>query len=403
MTGALSGLRVVDLTRALAGPLCAQTLADLGAEVIKIERPGSGDESRGWGPPWITDPGVDEAGESAYFASTNRGKYSVTVDIGGGEGQEIVRRLATNADVFIENFKTGSLAAKGLGYPTLAALNPRLVYCSITAFGQTGPRREEAGYDYVIQGMSGLMSLTGNPDGDPQRSGVAIADLTTGLHATIAILAALRHRDATGEGQHLDAALFDTTLSLLASYAVGYLKSGKNPSRTGSAHGSIAPYQHFQTGDGRLVIAALNDGQFRRLAGVLGRPALADEARFRTNKDRVRNQRELASAMESALSTRGAKEWAELLRDADVPSGPINSVSQALADPTVAARGLTVDVPRAQGASVPAIAYPVKLSTTPAAYAKAPPRLGEDTDAVLGRVLGFDAATLEGLHARGTV
>jgi crotonobetainyl-CoA:carnitine CoA-transferase CaiB-like acyl-CoA transferase len=399
----MSGIRVVDLTRALAGPLCTQVLADLGAEVIKIERPGGGDESRHWGPPWLKAADGSQLGESAYYASANRGKHSVTVDIGEPEGQAIVRQLATTADIFVENFKTGSLAAKGLDYKSLSCINPRLVYCSITAFGQTGPRRHEPGYDYVIQGLTGLMSMTGAPEGDPQRVGVAIADLSTGLHAAIAILAALRHRDATGEGQHLDAALFDTTLSLLASSATGYLVNGRCPSRTGSPHGSLAPYQQFRARNGRLVIAALNEGQFGRLAEVIGRAALCDDPRFRTNDDRVMHRVELEREIEDALAVRDATEWAELLRAAEVPSGPINTVAEALDDPQVAARDLAVHLTRDTGERIPGIAYPVQFSKTPVVYSKPPPRLGQDTDRVLARLLDLDDRALNRLRDGGVL
>jgi glutaryl-CoA transferase len=407
MRGPLHGIRVVDLTRSLAGPLCTQILADLGAEVFKVERPGLGDESRHWGPPWVKDAVGRDTDESAYYASTNRGKQSLTVDIGHAEGQALVQRLVAKGDVFVENFKTGALAAKGLDYATLSLLNPKLVYCSVTAFGQTGPRRRESGYDYVIQGLTGMMSMTGAPDGEPgghpQRVGVAIADLSTGLHAAIAILAALRHRDQCGEGQYLDAALFDTTLSLLASAATGYLLSGRCPTRTGSAHGSLAPYQHFRTGSGRLIIAALNDEQFGRLLNVVGRAPLRDDPRFRTNSDRVINRGALERELEDALSSRGSADWADLLRNADVPCGPINTVAEALQDPQVKARDLTVELQRPRTGSIPGIAYPVRFSKTPAAYAKAPPRLGEDTVSLLTQVLGLDERTILSLRSRGII
>jgi crotonobetainyl-CoA:carnitine CoA-transferase CaiB-like acyl-CoA transferase len=407
MPGPLYGIRVVDLTRALAGPVCTQILADLGAEVIKIERPGVGDESRHWGPPWVKDTDGNDIGESAYYASANRGKHSLTVDIGHPEGQAIVKRLVERADVFVENFKTDALAAKGLDYPTLSRLNPRLVYCSITAFGQTGPRRHEPGYDYVIQGLTGMMSMTGasegEPGGDPQRAGVAIADLSTGLHAAIAILASLRHRDQSGEGQYLDAALFDTTLSLLAGAATGYLLSGRCPTRTGSPHGSLAPDQHFRTGGGRLIIAALNDDQFNRLVTVLGRASLREDPRFRTNRDRIAHRAALEQELEHALSSRDATDWAALLREADVPCGPINTIAEALEDPQVEARHLRVELQRPTTGSIPGIAYPVRFSKTPAVYAKAPPLLGEDTESLLTQVLGLDGPTIDSLRSRGII
>ena len=393
MAGPLAGIRVLDLSRILAGPWCTQVLADLGAEVIKIEKPGAGDDTRHWGPPWLRDGAGQETRESAYYLSTNRGKQSVTVDIGTAEGRAIIEKLAAQSDVFIENFKTGDLARKGLGYEQIRALNPRIVYLSITGFGQTGPRAQQAGYDYLVQGMGGLMSITGIPDGEPGagplRVGVAVGDLSTGLYATIGILAALHHRNVSGEGQYIDLALLDTVVGMMANQGQNYFVGGKVPGRTGAEHPNLAPYRTFATRDGYLIIAVGNDGQFRKLCAVLGLDALADDARFVTNADRVRSRRVLAELIEAKTSQWPMTKLVDALSAVDVPSGPINTLDQVFDDPQVKHRELEVNLPHPLGGAVAGIRNPLRFSATPAQYEKAPPLLGQDTDDVLARVAGL--------------
>ena len=407
MAGPLQGIRVLDLSRILAGPWCTQLLADLGAEVIKIERPGAGDDTRHWGPPWLRDTEGNETRESAYYLSTNRGKQSVTVDIGKPEGRAIIERLAAKSDVFIENFKTGDLARKGLGYEQMRAINPRIIYCSITGFGQTGPRAEQAGYDYLVQGMGGLMSITGVPDGQPGggplRVGVAVGDLSTGLYATIGILAALNHRNTTGEGQYIDLALLDTVVSMMANQGQNYFVGGSVPSRTGAEHPNLAPYRTFATRDGYVIIAVGNDGQYRKLCEVLSVPALADDPRFLTNADRVRNRRVLAELIEARTSEWSMPALVDALGEVDVPSGPINTLDQVFADPQVKHRDLAVSLPHSLAGAVTSVRNPLHFSATPARYEQAPPLLGEHTDAVLTRVAGLSAEEVARLRSAKVV
>ncbi|KAA0009782.1 CoA transferase [Billgrantia pellis] len=407
MAGPLTGLRVLDLSRVMAGPWCTQILADMGAEVIKIERPTSGDDTRHWGPPWLKDRNDNETRESAYYLSANRGKHSVTVDIGRPEGQALIRELAAESDILVENFKSGGLARKGLDYAALEALNPGLIYCSITGFGQTGPMAAMAGYDYLIQAQGGLMSITGAADGEPgagpQRVGMAVADLTTGMNAAIAILGALHHRHLTGEGQYIDMALLDVQVSWLANQAQNYFCSGTPPTRTGEYHPNLVPYQPFPTVDGEKVIIAIgNDGQFQRFCRAVGRPELAEDPRFATNPERVRHRLELVPILVEITRSRTAADWMTLLREISVPCGPIQNIAQVFDDPQVKARGMKVELESAHG-PVPGVANPIKYSRTRIEYRKAPPALGEDTDAVLARLLGKAPGEIDALRHRGIV
>ena len=403
---ALSHVTVLDLSRVLAGPWASQILGDLGAAVYKIERPGSGDETRSWGPPFL--PGTETAaGDAAYFLCANRNKKSLTVDFTTPEGRELVRALAARADVVIENFKVGGLAAHGLDYESLRRVNPRLIYCSITGFGQTGPYATRPGYDFLIQAMSGLMSLTGVPDGQPgagpMKTGVAVTDILTGLYATIGILAALAHRERTGEGQSIDVALLDVQVACLANQAMNYLVGGRVPGRLGNGHPNIVPYQDFPTADGRMIIAVGNDGQFARLAVELERPQWGTDPRFASNAARVANREALAAEMSAVLITRPTAAWIERFERAQVPCGPINSLDAVFADPQVQARALQFELARGAGASVPQIGSPLRLARTPARYRSAPPLLGADTRAVLQEVLGLSAERLEELAAKHVI
>ncbi|MDN0082694.1 CaiB/BaiF CoA-transferase family protein [Crenobacter sp. SG2305] len=394
--GALSGIKVLDLSRVLAGPWAGQLLADLGADVIKVERPGLGDDTRQWAPPSLPD------GTAAYFLSANRGKRSVTVDITRPEGQAIVRRLAEQADVLLENYKVGGLAKYGLDYASLSQLNPQLVYCSITGFGQDGPYADSPGYDYIVQGMSGLMSITGPADGEPHKVGVAVTDLFTGLYAANAVQAALLARHHTGRGQHIDMALFDCSLAMLANVGMNYLVSGATPPRLGNAHPNIVPYQVFAAADGHFILACGNDKQFRAVAALIGQPALADDERFATNPARVAHRELLVGRLAEAFGTATRDDWLARLDAAGVPCGPINSVAEAFADPQVVARGMRIEMQDAAGQTVPLMACPVRLSDTPAMYRQAPPKLGEHTAAVLAE-LGYDREQIATLQASGTV
>jgi crotonobetainyl-CoA:carnitine CoA-transferase CaiB-like acyl-CoA transferase len=402
VAGSLAGIRVLDLSRILAGPWCTQLLADLGAEVIKIERPGAGDDTRHWGPPWLRDSEGRETQEAAYYLSANRGKQSVTVDMSRPEGRAIIEKLAAQSDVLIENFKTGDLARKGLGYEQIRAINPRIIYCSITGFGQTGPRAQQPGYDYLAQGMGGLMSITGVPDGEPgegpQRVGVAVGDLGTGLYATIGILAALNHRHASGVGQYIDIALLDTVVSMMANQGQNYFIGGNVPTRSGAEHPNLAPYRTFATSDGYAIVAVGNDGQFRKLCGVLGLDALADDARFAKNSDRVRNRRPLAELIEAKTRTWTMAALVEALSRVDVPSGPINTLDQVFEDPQVKHHELMVNLPHPLGVNVATIRNPLRFSATPARYEQAPPMLGQHTEAVLARVAGLSAEDISRLR-----
>jgi crotonobetainyl-CoA:carnitine CoA-transferase CaiB-like acyl-CoA transferase len=405
--GALSHLRVLDLSRVLAGPWSGQILADLGADVIKVERPGNGDDTRSWGPPFLRDARGENTSEAAYYLSANRNKRSVTIDFTQPEGQRLVRELAEKSDSVIENFKVGGLAAYGLDYQSLKALNPKLIYCSITGFGQTGPYAKRAGYDFMIQGLGGLMSLTGRPEGEegagPVKVGVALTDILTGLYSTVAILAALAHRDQTGIGQHVDLALLDVQVACLANQAMNYLTTGTPPRRLGNAHPNIVPYQDFPTADGDFILTVGNDGQFRKFAEVAGQPQWADDPRFATNKLRVANRAELIPLIRQATVFKTTAEWVSQLEKAGVPCGPINDLAQMFQDPQVVARGLAVTIPHPLAGSVPQVASPIRLSETPVEYRRAPPLLGEHTEAVLSEVLGLDADAVHRLRSAGVL
>lgn len=407
MSGALSHLRVLDLSRVLAGPWCGQLFADLGADVIKVERPGAGDDTRTWGPPWMHTADGGSSGESAYFMAANRNKRSITVDVSRPEGQAIVRALATDSDVLLENYKVGGLRQYGLDYDSMSALNPRLVYCSITGFGQTGPYAPRAGYDFIIQGMGGLMSITGEhdalPGGGPQKVGVAVADLMTGMYAAVAVLAAIAERERSGQGQHVDMALLDTQVAMTANMAMNYLATGKPPGRAGNAHPNIVPYQTFEAADGHVIVAVGNDGQFRKLCQVAGCEALADDPRFATNPARVKYRETLVPLLAERIRQQPARHWADALESVGVPCGPINDIGQALADPQVQARGMRVDLPHPTAGTVPLVASPMRLSRTPPQYHRAPPTLGQHTDEVLSERLGYDAARIAALRAAGII
>ncbi|MDX2218792.1 MAG: CaiB/BaiF CoA-transferase family protein [Burkholderiales bacterium] len=378
----LSGIRVLDLSRVLAGPWATQMLADLGATVIKIEKPGSGDDTRGWGPPWAKDASGKDTAESAYFLCANRGKQSITVDITTPEGQAHAQQLARECDVLVENYKVGGLAKYGLDYANIRKLNPRLVYCSITGFGQTGPYKDRAGYDFMIQGLGGLMSITGEKDGEPgggpQKVGVAVVDLFTGMYSSVAILAALRHRDATGEGQHIDMALLDCSVAMLANVASNYLVSGKVPQRMGNAHPNIVPYQAFRCRDGFLILAVGNDEQFARFCAEAGLQDVAADARFVRNQGRVQHRDALVPVIEEVFLTRDRDDWLAAFERLGIPAGPINTIDQVFADPQVIARGLRIDLPHPTAGTVPGVANPIRFSATPLVPERAPPVLGQD-------------------------
>jgi crotonobetainyl-CoA:carnitine CoA-transferase CaiB-like acyl-CoA transferase len=406
----LTGVRILDLSRVLAGPWCTQTLADLGADVIKVERPmrngAGGDDTRGWGPPFMKGRDGTDTAEAAYYLGTNRNKRSITVDIARPEGQALIRRLAAQCDVFVENFKVGDMARYGLDAAALRAEHPRLVYCSVTGFGQTGPYADRAGYDYAIQGIGGLMSVTGErddlPGGGPQKVGVAVADLFTGMYATIAVLAALRHRDATGEGQAIDMALLDTQVAMLANLGSNYLTTGVAPRRAGNAHQNIVPYQVFETSDGHLILAVGNDGQFVKFCQVAGCPELAQDTRFARNADRVRHREVLVPLLAEILRSRTKQAWLSALEAAKVPCGAINDLQEVFADPHVQAREMTVSMPHPLSDTLKLVASPMKLSATPVQYRYAPPLLGQHTHEVL-RELGWSDAELAALKAAGAV
>lgn len=398
---ALSGVRVLDLSRVLAGPWSTQILGDLGAEIIKVEKPGEGDDTRSWGPPFTTTP-EGAQGDAAYYLAANRNKQSVTIDFAKPEGADLVRRLAPHCHVLVENFKTGGLKKYGLDYDSMRAINPALVYCSITGFGQTGPYAKRAGYDYMIQAMGGLMSLTGEPAGEPMKSAVAVADLFTGMYAVTAILAALRHAERTGEGQHIDVSLLDCQVAMLANLGMNYLASGEEPKRLGNAHASIAPYQVFTTADGHVVLAVGNDGQFADFCAA-SNLTLHTDPRFAHNAARVANRTELASAISAAMSQRPTADWMAMLEQAGVPCGPINTLPQVFADPHVQARGAVETMTRANGANVRLTANPIRMSRTPPEPKRAPPLLGQDTDAVLTQTLALNETELRALRERGVI
>ncbi|PZP24425.1 CaiB/BaiF CoA transferase family protein [Pseudomonas kuykendallii] len=407
MSGALSHIRVLDLSRVLAGPWAGQILADLGAEVVKVERPGVGDDTRHWGPPFLRDEAGENTAEAAYYLSANRNKQSLTLDFTQPEGQRIVRELAAKADVVVENFKVGGLAAYGLDYATLKALNPRLIYCSITGFGQTGPYAKRAGYDFMIQGLGGLMSLTGRSDDEtgagPVKVGVALTDILTGLYSAVAVLAALNQRERSGLGQHIDMALLDVQVACLGNQALNYLTTGVAPKRLGNAHPNIVPYQDFPTADGDFILTVGNDGQFRKFCEVAGHPEWADDPRFASNRARVAHRGVLIPLIRQATVFRTTAEWVAALEQAGVPCGPINDLAQVFADPQVIARGLRVELPHPLAGSVPQVASPIRLSETPVEYRNAPPLLGEHSEQVLREWLGMAASEVAALRERGVL
>ncbi|WP_199726931.1 CaiB/BaiF CoA transferase family protein [Pseudomonas syringae group genomosp. 7] len=407
MMGALSHIRVLDLSRVLAGPWAGQILADLGADVIKVERPGCGDDTRAWGPPFLKDAAGHNTSEAAYYLSANRNKQSVTIDFTRPEGQKLVRELAAKSDILIENFKVGGLAAHGLDYASLKAINPRLIYCSITGFGQSGPYATRPGYDFMIQALGGLMSLTGLPEGEegagPVKVGVALTDILTGLYSTTAILAALAHRDQSDVGQHIDMALLDVQVACLANQAMNYLTTGVAPERLGNAHPNIVPYQSFPTADGDLILTVGNDSQFRKFAEVAGQSQWADDPRFLTNTLRVAHRAELIPLIRQVTVFKATAQWVAVLEAVGVPCAPVNDLAKVFADPQVVARGLAIELPHALGGKVPQVASPIRLSETPVEYRTAPPMLGEHTAVVLEELLGLGGDEVASLRAAGVL
>ena len=402
MSGPLKGVKVLDLSRVLAGPWAGQVLADMGADVVKVERPGAGDDTRQWGPPFLNDKDGNPTRQSGYYMAANRGKKSIALDIATDEGQKIIRDLAKDADVLIENYKLGGLAKYGLDYKTLHALNPKLVYCSITGFGQTGPMAHRAGYDFIIQGMGGLMSITGHKETGPVKAGVAISDLSTGMYASIAILGALYHVKSTGKGQHIDMSLLDTQVGWLANQAMNWLVGGKMLGMIGNAHPNITPYQTFETSDGHIIIAVGNDGQFERYLEAVGRADLVGDERFKTNSDRLQNRDELSAILSQAMTQKSLDEWMDVLEKAVVPCGPVNTIDRVFADEQVIARGMEVHLEHPTMGDVPQVRTPILYSETPLEYKKAPPELGEDTDDVL-KSMGLDDAQIADLRAKNIV
>jgi crotonobetainyl-CoA:carnitine CoA-transferase CaiB-like acyl-CoA transferase len=404
---ALDGIRILDLSRVLAGPWCTQTLADLGADVVKVERPIFGDDTRGWGPPFLKDSAGNDSTDAAYYLGTNRNKRSITCDIASAQGQDIIRALALVSDVFIENFKVGDMARYGLDFASLHKINPRMVYCSVTGFGQTGPYRERAGYDYAVQGIGGLMSVTGERDdigGGPQKVGVAVADLFTGMYASVAILAALRHAENTWQGQHIDMALLDTQVAMLANLGANYLVSGKVPGRAGNAHQNIVPYQVFEvapTADGNkdhLILAVGNNGQYAKFCAVAGRPELSQDPRFAKNSERVRNRAVLVPMLEEVMRTRSKQDWLSALEAAKVPCGAINNLAEVFDDPHVQSRAMVHTWDRPGTGPVNLVSSPMKLSATPVRNEVAPPLLGQHTNEVLGELLGYSSEKIQQLR-----
>jgi crotonobetainyl-CoA:carnitine CoA-transferase CaiB-like acyl-CoA transferase len=407
MAGPLSHIRVLDLSRVLAGPWAGQNLADLGAEVIKVERPKFGDDSRTYGPPWIKDEQGRDTKDSAYFTSANRGKKSITLNISKPEGQKLVRELTRTSDVLIENYKFGDLARYGLAYDDLKQINPRLIYCSVTGFGQTGPYREHPGYDFMIQGMGGMMSVTGEPDGapggGPQRAGVPVADIITGMYASIAICAAIAHRAETGVGQHLDLALLDSQIALLAYQNTNYFATGTPPKRIGNLHPNIVPYQPFKTADGDVILACGNDNLYRKFCDAAGCKELAEDPRFSGNGKRVENRAELTRLLQAVFAKRPTREWVEILESAGIPNGPINDVAQVFEEPQVKARGIKVEMNHPVAGKLPTVASPMRFSATPVEYKLAPPVLGQHTEEILRGLLQLDDAAIARLRAEGTI
>ncbi len=401
MSGPLQGIRVLDLTRVLAGPWATQMLADFGAEVIKIEKPGEGDDTRGWGPPFVKNAdGTD--GDAAYFQSANRGKQSVCIDMAKLEGAQLIKALVAKSDILIENFKVGGLKKYGLDYESLKAANPRLIYCSITGFGQTGPYANRAGYDFMIQGMSGVMSITGEPDGEPMKMGVAFSDVFAGLHAVIAIQAALFHRERSGQGQYIDISLLDSQISVLANQALNYLVGGKVPQRLGNAHPNIVPYQTFETADGHIIMAVGNDRQYAEYCKIIGAPELA-VAPYDTNRGRVENRATLIPLLAPLMKQRTTALWVKAFEAAAVPCGPINTIDQMFADEQVLARGMQIGMTREDGVQVPGVANPVVFSHTSVEYSTPSPKLGNATAAILEQVLGLNAEEIAALRSNGSL
>ncbi len=399
----LNGIRILDLTRALAGPYCTMMLGDLGADVIKVEQPGRGDESRGWGPPFVGQPYGPYPGESAYFLSANRNKRSITVNLKSPEGQEVVRQLVRRCDVFVENFRTGTLEEMGLGYDDLHALNPRLVYCSISGYGRTGPYADRPGYDFIIQAEGGLMGITGPEEGPPYRLGIPIVDITAGMFAATAVLAALHARDRTGEGQLIDLSLLDTAAALLTNVASNYLVGGEAPRRLGNAHPNITPYEAFPARDRWFALAVANERQWATLCQVIGRPELRDDPRFADNRTRVANRAALRKVLEAAFQTRDAAEWLAGFTQAGLPCGPISTIPDVFAHPQAEAREMVLTVEHPTAGEVRLPGFPYKLLGTPAAVRRPPPRLGEHTEEVLAELLGYSAGEVAGLRERGCV
>lgn len=404
-TGALSNIRVLDLSRVLAGPWASQILGDLGADILKVERPGAGDDTRLWGPPFLKDPQGQPTGESAYYLCTNRNKRSLAIDMALPAGQALIRQLALQCDVVIENFKVGGLKAYGLDAESLRALNPRLIYCSITGFGQTGPYAHRAGYDFLIQGMGGLMSVTGRgddqPGAGPMKVGVALTDIMTGLYASTAILAALQARHSTGEGQHIDLALLDVQVAGLANQGMNYLYSGQLPQRMGNAHPNTVPYQDFPTADGHMILAIGNDGQFAKFCAAAERAEWASDERFATNAARVTHRQALIPMIQAVTRTRNTSAWVSLLENLGVPCGPIHTVDQVYQDPQVRARDMTFEMQHPTAGPIPLVASPIRMSETPVAYRHAPPMLGQHTREVLSEVLGMTEDNLNDLKQQG--
>ena len=400
----LSHIRVLDLTRVLAGPWASQNLADLGAEVIKIERPGSGDDTRSWGPPFLKDRNGEETRESAYFLSVNRGKKSVTLDIATPEGAEIARKLAEKSDVLIENYKVGGLAKYGLGYEDLRKINPRIVYCSVTGYGQSGPSAHLPGYDFIFQGMGGLMSITGErdelPGGGPQKVGIAVTDVMAGMYASLAISAALLHCERSGKGQYIDMALLDTIVAFGSNQIFNYFHSGKIPGRWGNAHPNLLPYEVFPTSNGHIILGAGNDSQWASFCEVAGHPELAIEPRFKTMPDRIRNRGALIPVIQAIMKERTSRDWIARLDAANVPCGPINNYKEVFENPQVQHRGLKIEMPHPLSGSIPGVASPMRFSETPVEYKAPPPLLGQHTREVLAGVLGMSEAELDRLAAR---
>lgn len=397
----LTGIRVLDLTRVLAGPWCTQNLADLGAEVIKIERPGAGDDTRGWGPPYLKDAHGKDTTEAAYYASANRNKQSVAIDIATERGANLVRELSKQCDILVENFKVGGLCKYGLDYESIKAINPALIYCSITGFGQTGPYASRPGYDFMIQGMGGLMSITGErddlPGGGPQKAGVAVADLMTGMYSTVGILAALHERSRSGLGQHIDMALLDCQVAMLANQNLNYLTTGVAPKRAGNAHQNLVPYQVFAAAEGHLIVAVGNDSQFKAYCQVIGRPGLADDVRFRTNSNRVIHREILIPILTEAMKAQVRDYWLAALERVGVPAGPINTIDQVYDNPQVKARGMQQTLPHSSAGQAPVGASPLRFSDSPVNYRHAAPLLGEHTEQVLRERLGLSEAEIQEL------